>query len=177
MPAGKCERCGTFRRWLHRHHKKPRAEGGTDADGVEFICANCHEDEHESPFGQKVRAQRRRAAREKTASKKKLTELYVEKEMSIAEIAKKLKTSKSNVQFWLVEYGIPRRAVGVRPRRRPSREVLVDLYAEQEWSMDMIGEEYGVTHAAVQKWLKFYEIPVRSRKAAAEATKARRSDD
>lgn len=53
MPAGGCARCGIRRRWLHKHHIKFRCDGGTDADGIELICANCHEDVHEGPMGGK----------------------------------------------------------------------------------------------------------------------------
>lgn len=46
-----CENCGVERAYLHRHHVKPRVEGGTDDDGIRRLCANCHEDEHGGPFG------------------------------------------------------------------------------------------------------------------------------
>jgi hypothetical protein len=48
---GNCEICGAFRKWLHTHHVKLQAEGGTDAEGVKKICANCHEDIHGGPCG------------------------------------------------------------------------------------------------------------------------------
>jgi hypothetical protein len=40
-----------IRNSLHKHHLKPRSRGGTDADGVVYICANCHETRHGGTFG------------------------------------------------------------------------------------------------------------------------------
>lgn len=59
MPSGTCARCGAQRGWLHKHHLKLQCEGGTDADGTELVCANCHEDIHEGPMGGKSVAHRR----------------------------------------------------------------------------------------------------------------------
>ena len=44
MPV--CDDCGTDRPRLHKHHLKLKALGGTDADGVVFLCPNCHDDRH-----------------------------------------------------------------------------------------------------------------------------------
>lgn len=68
MPEGNCHDCGTFRKWLHKHHLKLQVEGGTDADGVVMICANCHEDRHAGPCGGVTRG---RAANSPTARAKK----------------------------------------------------------------------------------------------------------
>ena len=51
---GKCKDCGTFRKSLHKHHLKPRSKGGTDKDGVVYICANCHEDRHGGTYANEV---------------------------------------------------------------------------------------------------------------------------
>lgn len=59
MPSGTCAHCGAERRWLHKHHLKLQCDGGTDADGTELICANCHEDVHEGPMGGRSVAHRR----------------------------------------------------------------------------------------------------------------------
>lgn len=48
---GNCEKCGAHRKSLHKHHWKLQSEGGTDADGISWLCANCHEDEHGGPCG------------------------------------------------------------------------------------------------------------------------------
>jgi hypothetical protein len=53
MPLGTCEICSAERGWLHKHHLKPQCEGGTDADGIQWLCVNCHEDLHEGPMGGK----------------------------------------------------------------------------------------------------------------------------
>jgi hypothetical protein len=49
--TGNCHDCGVFRKSLHKHHLKARTLGGNDADGVVYICANCHEDRHGGTFG------------------------------------------------------------------------------------------------------------------------------
>ena len=47
MPEGICEDCGIERWKLHRHHIKPKSQGGADeGPNVVRICANCHEDRH-----------------------------------------------------------------------------------------------------------------------------------
>ena|ERR1022692_3670963 len=51
MTKGECHDCHKYREWLHKHHLKPQHQGGTDADGVIYICGNCHEDRHGGPFG------------------------------------------------------------------------------------------------------------------------------
>lgn len=49
--SGNCEKCGTWRMSLHRDHIVPRFKGGTDdADNIQLICANCHEDKTRRDF-------------------------------------------------------------------------------------------------------------------------------
>ena len=43
--SGNCQKCGTWRQSLHRDHKIPQFEGGSDDESnCQYICANCHED-------------------------------------------------------------------------------------------------------------------------------------
>ena len=51
MKPTRCSDCNTERKWLHKHHLKLQSSGGTDADGVVYLCANCHEDRHGGPCG------------------------------------------------------------------------------------------------------------------------------
>jgi len=55
IQSGNCQDCGVFRKHLHKHHLKFKTEGGTDADGVVMICANCHEDRHGGIIGGSLR--------------------------------------------------------------------------------------------------------------------------
>jgi hypothetical protein len=52
VARGICQDCGR-EAWLHKHHLKLQAQGGTDADGVVFICGACHDDRHGGPKGGK----------------------------------------------------------------------------------------------------------------------------
>jgi glutamate-1-semialdehyde aminotransferase len=52
LSSGKCELCGNERKWLHKHHIVPRSRGGSDdSHNLKSICANCHEDIHDGPYG------------------------------------------------------------------------------------------------------------------------------
>ena len=174
MSAGNCNRCGTFRRWLHGHHIVPRSEGGSDdPSNIEHICANCHEDEHGAPFGNLIRAQRRRKARETAVPKELLERLYNDEVLSIAQIALRLDTSKSNVQFWMVDYEIDRRGVGRRTRSRPSTATLRELYVDARLSLETIARSWGVSRETVRHWCLADGIKLRSK---AEAALAKRED-
>lgn len=157
MSAGSCERCGAERSHLHRHRIIPGSEGGEYVEGnIALICANCHEDEHRSPFGQAVRAARRRAEREARIPKEEMERLYVTEGLTMREIAAHLGTAKSNVQLWITEYGIPKR-VGSPVSVRPTKE---DLIADLQHlgSQTAVAEKYGVTRPAVSVWCKHYDI-------------------
>lgn len=62
MPTGLCERCANQRNWLHKHHVKLQCDGGTDSDGLLWLCANCHEDVHGGPMGGDSVKHRRQSA-------------------------------------------------------------------------------------------------------------------
>ena len=52
---GICQDCGTFRKYLHKHHIVPKSQGGSDAaDNLVALCANCHEDRHGGSFHKAV---------------------------------------------------------------------------------------------------------------------------
>ena len=43
--SGTCVKCGTFRKSLHLDHIIPRWAGGSnEADNLQNLCANCHQD-------------------------------------------------------------------------------------------------------------------------------------
>lgn len=44
-------------------------------------------------------------------SKERLSDLYLNKNLTIKDIAKQLKVHKSQIRYWLVKYNIPRREI------------------------------------------------------------------
>jgi DNA-binding CsgD family transcriptional regulator len=139
-----CAICGTERPWLHRHHLKPRSEGGTDADGIVRICANCHEDIHGGPCGGLARG---RLANTPEARAKKADALR--RRWGDAEYRERMLAK--------------RRAEGQRRLQRPSKEELERLYLTEELSQDQIADRLGVSQNAVSRYLKHYATPSRGR--------------
>lgn len=78
--------------------------------------------------------------------------MYVELGMTLSDIATRLGTAKSNVQFWLVEYDIPRRVGSPAKRDRPSHEELLEMSKTR--TQREIAEELGVSRPCVSLWLK-----------------------
>ena len=157
MAAGQCEKCGTHRSHLHRHRILPGSKGGLYVEGnIELICANCHEDQHNSPFGQAERAAKRRAEREAIIPKERMYKLYVEDGLTMRQIAKLLNTALSNVQLWITEYEIPKHPMGTKLLRPPKDELMAAL--KKYGTQKAVAAEYGVSRPAVSLWCKYYGL-------------------
>lgn len=80
---GNCQKCGTYRRSLHRDHILPKFKGGSDeTDNIQYICANCHEDKTRIDLlGKKnsteTRAKLSAALRGRTFSEEAITKMRV----------------------------------------------------------------------------------------------------
>jgi hypothetical protein len=134
-----CERCGAERQWLHRHHVKPRVEGGTDADGIELLCANCHEDVHGGPFGG---AHSRRLTHSPEASRKRRRSLrmqWADPEYREAIMASRAKQVRSN---------------GMTPEQVAERNARVRALRAEGMSQAAIGREVGISQANVSAILR-----------------------
>jgi DNA-binding CsgD family transcriptional regulator len=99
-----------------------------------------------------------------------LVELYVEREMSIPEVAVELGTNLRVVHRRLIEHGIPRRNPGTRPAHghhlpRPATiltpKFLVDHYEKKGMTATQIAEETGFSAESVKYYLSRAGIPIR----------------
>lgn len=62
VKSGECQKCGVWRRVLHRDHIIARVKGGTDElSNFQYLCANCHEDKTQSEDADAIREASRRA--------------------------------------------------------------------------------------------------------------------
>jgi transposase len=85
-------------------------------------------------------------------------ELYVTKQLSAPDIARRLGRGTSTVYH--DQLGIPRRHDG-HGTARPDRSELHQLYIDEGLSLRQIAARYDVTPPAVAGWLRHSDIPVR----------------
>lgn len=106
----------------------------------------------------------------------KLQELYIDKELTIEEIAKIAGVGRLAVSGQLRRYGIPVRTISeahIRRSREARGETLLDdpeelkrLYLDEEMGPKEIGRMIGVGSCTVKKHLRRYGIPTRTRSEA-----------
>ena len=95
-------------------------------------------------------------------NKKELQELYLNQEKSSDELAEQFNTTGTTIRRWLKEYKIKTRAKPPDDFVKPSKRKLKSLYVEHKKSASEIAEEFDVADTTVIKWLKKYEIPLRT---------------
>jgi DNA-binding CsgD family transcriptional regulator len=102
--------------------------------------------------------------------KRTLTELYVEREMSIPDIANDLGTNLRVVHRRLIEHGIPKRNPGTRlavglplppPATVLTPQFLVGTYRRQQMTMAEIAAQTGFSTDTVSSHLRRTGIPIR----------------
>ena len=94
-------------------------------------------------------------------SAEKLRELYVDRELNQIEIGDKFGVSRSAINNWLIEYGIPVRSrseARLRGRRKLSTEELRTLYVDNWMSAEEIASQVKVSVGTVYNWLKENKI-------------------
>ena len=93
-----------------------------------------------------------------------LVELYVERGLSSDAIARQLGCSSQTVREQLRRWNIPLRSRGTSSPATAAltRDVLLDLYGDQEMTMAEIASRFGCSVAGVGKLLRRHGIPVRS---------------
>lgn len=50
----------------------------------------------------------------------------------------------------------------VRKLEMPDREELLDIYSQEDMSQNKLAKHYSVSHPTIKKWLKEYDIPIKS---------------
>lgn len=140
-----CQRCGTERPWLHTHHVKARCEGGTDEPGnLQRVCANCHEDIHEGPYGGVHRGRLANTPEARAKKGESLRRYYADPTNHAALVERRR-------QQWAGERGNATRAKMGRVTR-PTRDELVAAY-EEHGSIRRTAAALGAPYATVQLWL------------------------
>ena len=94
-----------------------------------------------------------------------LYRLYVTEQKTGPEIAKIAGVrSSTSVYNWLAKYGIPRRQARDSQRPvEPTRQMLQDLYCDQEMSIDVIAHQLGSSESSISRLLDQYGIEKRAR--------------
>jgi group I intron endonuclease len=101
-----------------------------------------------------------------------LFDLYVNKGYSPNMIAVKYNISPGPIRRLLKEYNMPSRSLSdshlaKRGAVKPSKEELFDLYINNYYTPDMIGDMFNVSSVTIRNWLKEYDIPIRSNSESA----------
>lgn len=92
-----------------------------------------------------------------------LNELYWNKDMNLYQIAELYQTSASVVLKVMEELGIPRRDSKYRSvfEGKLTKEILNQLYWEEELTLKQIGDIYETNASTVLKYMELFEIPRR----------------
>ena len=138
VQSGTCEICGAERPWLHKHHLKPQVEGGTDDDGVVFICASCHEDVHGGPYGGILKG--RTSASPESLEKRSKTML-----------------AKWDDPAYRDKQTVSRAIAGAKRSNRPPRDELERLYRELK-SQQAVADHLGTAQGNVSLWMNEYGL-------------------
>jgi excisionase family DNA binding protein len=104
-----------------------------------------------------------------------LQQLYVEQGLTVQAVAERLGVADKTVSRALAGYGIPVDR-GRRQRRRPSREVLVDLCMNQGLTTADLAERFGVHRRTPWHWLADEGIPAPGRRRRVPNTMERRRE-
>jgi group I intron endonuclease len=101
------------------------------------------------------------------ASKDDLIELYVNRGLTLDQVASEFDVCVESIRNWLKEYDMTIRSRSEAHLNRsggikPSKEVLIELYINQGLSTHEIGPKFGVSHSTIHDCLKEYDIPIRS---------------
>ncbi len=103
----------------------------------------------------------------KKPSKEELKRLYLKENKTTIEIADILKVTNSTIGNWLKDYNIKLRTISeiqLKGKKKPSKEELEKWYIKENKNTYEIAEMIGVSGPTIVRWLKQYNIPIRSNK-------------
>ena len=113
-------------------------------------------------------------------SKDELYRLYIEEQKSAPEISSILNVPKPTIVNWLRHYDIKLRTrseARLIGKRLPTKEELYRLYIEEQKSPRKISSIIGVSPNTITKWLRGYDIPLRTRREALLANTKRPDEE
>ncbi|MFX1255484.1 MAG: hypothetical protein ACFFCZ_28030 [Promethearchaeota archaeon] len=96
--------------------------------------------------------------------------IYWDRGYSLKQIAEQYDVTKWAVRTWFRELKIPRReGIKRRPNEpsRPPKSVLIELYVNENLTVEEIADLYATYYTKVHRWLKYYNIPRRPAKRRA----------
>jgi len=99
-----------------------------------------------------------------------LRELYIEQELSLADVGEELGVAGSTISDWLEHHDIPKRGTGSRMSEKghplDDGDELKRLYQDERMSSNDIAKEYGFTQSEVMNRIYAFDIDTRNRKVA-----------
>lgn len=98
-----------------------------------------------------------------------LYEQYIEKDLTIKEIAEIINCSLSTVNRWLRELNIPYKMESCINPRYKDRDWLCDQYVNQGKTIYEIADEIGVGDSTIQRWIHILKVPVQYNRGDREA--------
>lgn len=87
-----------------------------------------------------------------------LYQQYCILKIKVSDIAKECNTTTDVIYDWIHKYDIPTN----RYAKKPSKEILKKLYIDDLKSLREIAEILGASRPAVTRWIKDYDIPIRT---------------
>lgn len=92
-------------------------------------------------------------------TKEQLKEMYVDKDMTLQQIAEELDTTRFKVSDKVKEYNIVKdRRLRTRHKDAPSKEELIDMYINKNMNMQDIANIYSIDRVTISKLIKKYNI-------------------
>lgn len=95
-------------------------------------------------------------------TKEQLEELYIHQRLTTTSISNKVGLSQGIIYDWLKRYGIKVRTVNEASSKKIPKDELIKMYINNKFSTVKIANILNVSQCAVHRWIKEYNIPIRS---------------
>lgn len=140
------------------------AELGTTIDTVRYLL-----EEHPAPRSPRSPGQVRARIRA-TLDKQEFAELYLNQQLGLNEIGRRVGASTDTVALLAREYGISMRKAGGRPRTAIGRDWLYEQYVTHRRSLTDLARETGMSTSSMHHWARIHSIPLRARGGSYQPT-------